>query len=94
MNTKINEENIKNEIKNKIAELDCDLWDLERHFVFDDREVYQYLEENEYDINTDDLGLFQKFWIKTRNYTKSLEVRFGKPIIQEIFEEIKLERLK
>ena len=88
----MNKENIKNEIKNKIEELDCDLWDLERHFVFDDREVYQYLEENEYDINTDDLSLFQKFWIKTRNYTKSLEVRFGKPIIEEIFEEIKLEK--
>ena len=88
----MNKEVIKKEIKNKIEELDCDLWDLERHFVFDDREVYQYLEENEYDINTDDLGLFQKFWIKTKKYTKSLEERFGKSTIEEIFEEIKLER--
>ena len=84
-----NKENIKNEIKNKIKEFECDLWDLERHLVFDDREVYQYLEENEYNINVDDLGLFQKFWIKTRNYTVSLETRFGKPIVQEIFEQIK-----
>lgn len=84
-------EQIKNEIKQKIEELDCDLWDIERHKVFDDIDVFHYLEENEYDINHDDLGLFQKFWVKTKNYYESLVFRFGNEITTEVFEDIKNE---
>lgn len=86
---KFNEEELKNEIKNEMKKLDINLWNLERHLVFDDCDVYQYLEENEYDIDNDDLGEFQKLWIKTRDYTSSLIYRYGNEITRNIIEDMK-----
>lgn len=81
---------IKKIILDKQQELDCDLWDFERHLVFNDFEVWQYLEENEYDIKEDDLALFQKFWNKTSDFTESLKVKYGESIC-EIIQELKRE---
>lgn len=79
---------IKEKIKQKIEEGNFDAFVISRHIDYDDTEVFDYMRENEFDIEQDDFGLFQKNWNESKEIYNDLVEEYGESNTKEILQEL------